>query len=119
MGISSVSNYPNPVDATKYGNTTIAYTLSEPSKVDITIYDLLGKKVYSWHFEPNEEVQFPDDERTGDERSGGGVEGPNKIVWYLKNEVGNKVAKGGYICRIKIQNSKGTFEKTYKIGIIR
>jgi hypothetical protein len=118
-GISQVSNYPNPVDATKYGDTTIAYTLSEPSSVDITLYDLLGKKVYSWHFSPNEEVVFEDDPRTGDARSGGGKAGPNKIVWYLKNEVGKKVAKGGYICHIKVSNSQGSFEKTYKIGIIR
>ncbi|MFH1957357.1 MAG: hypothetical protein ABIJ15_02645 [bacterium] len=117
-GISYVSNYPNPVDARKFGDTTIAYTLSEPSSVDITLYDLLGKKVYSWHFEPNEEVFFPDDS-TGDKRSGGGKEGPNKIVWYLKNEVGNKVAKGGYICYIKIKNSKGSFKKMYKIAVIK
>ncbi|MEA2081348.1 MAG: hypothetical protein U9O97_01200 [Elusimicrobiota bacterium] len=118
-GISQVSNYPNPVDATKYGDTTIAYTLSEPSTVDITLYDLLGKKVYSWHFSPDEDVSFPDDPRTGDSRSGGGKAGPNKIVWYLKNEVGRRVAKGGYICHIEIKNSQGSFEKTYKIGIIR
>jgi len=118
-GISQVSNYPNPVDARKFGDTTIAYTLSAPSRVDITLYDLLGKKVYSWHFEPDEEVFFPDDPRTHDKRSGGGKEGPNKIVWYLKNEVGNKVAKGGYICHIKIKNSQGSFDKTYKIAIIR
>ncbi|PIY17925.1 MAG: hypothetical protein COZ15_01585, partial [Elusimicrobia bacterium CG_4_10_14_3_um_filter_49_12_50_7] len=118
-GISQVSNYPNPVDATKYGDTTIAYTLSEPSAVSITLYDLLGKKVYSWNFSPNEEVFFDDDPRTGDSRSGGGKAGPNKIAWYLKNEVGRKVAKGGYICHIKITNSQGSFEKTYKIGVIR
>ncbi|PKM99629.1 MAG: hypothetical protein CVU78_05255, partial [Elusimicrobia bacterium HGW-Elusimicrobia-2] len=118
-GISQVSNYPNPVDATKYGDTTIAYTLSEPSTVDITLYDLLGKKVYSWHFSPDEEVFFEDDPRTGDSRSGGGKAGPNKIAWYLKNEVGRKVAKGGYICYIKVANSKGSFEKTYKIAVIR
>ena len=118
-GSTSPSNYPNPVDAAKYGDTTIAYTLSEPSTVDITLFDLLGKKVYSWHFEPNEEVYFPDDPKTGDKRSGGGKTGPNKIVWYLKNEVGRTVAKGGYIMRIKIKNSKGSFEKIYKIGVIR
>ncbi|MBU2529396.1 hypothetical protein KKF70_08450 [bacterium] len=118
-GISQVSNYPNPVDATKYGDTTIAYTLSEPSTVDITLYDLLGKKVYSWHFSPNEEVFFEDDPRTGDSRSGGGKSGPNKIAWHLKNEVGRKVAKGGYICHIKVANSQGSFEKTYKIAVIR
>jgi len=117
-GISDVSNYPNPVDARKFGDTTIAYTLSEPSTVDITLYDLLGKKVYSWHFEPDEEVSFPDDSM-GDKRSGGGKAGPNKIVWYLKNEVGNKVAKGGYICYIKIKNSKGSFKKMYKIAVIK
>jgi len=118
-GISQVSNYPNPVDATKYGDTTIAYTLSEPSTVEITLYDLLGKKVYSWYFNPGDEVSYEDDPRTGDSRSGGGKAGPNKIVWYLKNEVGRHVAKGGYICHIKVKNSEGSFEKTYKIGIIR
>ncbi|MBU3955942.1 hypothetical protein KJ633_05725, partial [bacterium] len=118
-GISQVSNYPNPVDATRYSDTTIAYTLSEPSTVDITLYDLLGKKVYSWHFNPGDDVTYEKDPRTDDPRSGGGKAGPNKIVWYLKNEVGRKVAKGGYICRIVVKNSQGSFEKTYKIGVIR
>ena len=40
-GAFSVSNYPNPFNA----STTIRYNLSEPSYVTIDIYDVLGRKV--------------------------------------------------------------------------
>jgi hypothetical protein len=107
--ISDVSNYPNP---TTLDYTTIAYTLKYDAKVTITIYDLLGHLVMEEEFKPGSEQ---------------GSQGPMKWVWYLRNEIGDKVAKGGYICRITVNVEDSTAPKSddrtvhviRKIGIIR
>lgn len=107
--ISDVSNYPNPATG---DYTTIAYTLKYDAKVTITIYDLLGHLVLGEEFRPSSEQ---------------GSQGPNEWVWYLRNERGDKVAKGGYICRITVNVEDSTAPKSddrtvqviRKIGIIR
>jgi hypothetical protein len=104
--ISSVSNYPNPVDTRKggeEGKTSIVYILNQNAEVNITLYDLLGYSVYSWTFSPG---------------SPGGTMGANRVLWDGTNGSGNKVAKGGYIAQIKVKSDKGIVTTIRKIGVI-
>jgi len=107
--ITQVSNYPNPATG---DSTTITYILKWNAKVTITLYDLLGYLVLEEEFKPGSEQ---------------GSQGVNKWPWYLENERGDKVAKGGYICRITVdvedsrapKSDDRTVQVIRKIGVIR
>ena len=107
--ISSISNYPNPVDTRKgglEGRTFITYLLASDAQVDITIYDLLGYRVISWSYPAG---------------STGGQQGPNTVPpagWDGTNESGQKVSKGGYLAQIKVGGAAGSTTVIRKIGII-
>jgi hypothetical protein len=106
--ISQVSNYPNPVNLVENPGVTytnIVYVLNQDAEVDITLYDLLGHEVRAWHFNRGE--------------ANGGAQGANVLQWFLENEAGDQVAKGGYLCRIVVKSDKGIQEELRKIGIIR
>jgi len=107
--ISQVSNFPNPA---RGDYTTIAYTLKYHAKVTIEIYDLLGHLVLKEEFKPGSDQ---------------GHRGDNYWPWNLTNERGDKVAKGGYICRITVdvedsrapKSDDRTVNVIRKIGVIR
>jgi hypothetical protein len=104
--ISSVSNYPNPVDTRKGGEeakTSIVYVLNQDAEVGITIYDLLGYEVMAWNFSAGSE---------------GGRKGANRILWDGSNGMGDKVGKGGYIAQIRVKSDKGLVTAIRKIGVI-
>ncbi|MFH1768192.1 MAG: FlgD immunoglobulin-like domain containing protein, partial [Candidatus Omnitrophota bacterium] len=104
--ITSVSNFPNPVDTRKGGEeakTNIVYILNQDAEVTITLYDLLGYEVDSWSFGPASE---------------GGKKGANRVQWDGTNGSGQKVAKGGYIAHIKVKSDRGVVTAIRKIGII-
>jgi hypothetical protein len=104
--ISSVSNYPNPVDTRKGGEeakTSIVYILNQDAEVTITLYDLLGYQVNSWTFSAGSE---------------GGKRGANKVQWDGTNGISEKVAKGGYIANIQVKSDKGVVSAIRKIGVI-
>ncbi|MEW6558228.1 MAG: FlgD immunoglobulin-like domain containing protein [Elusimicrobiota bacterium] len=97
--ISGLSNYPNPFVAGSGKVTAIKYTLKENLDVEIKIYDLIGELVWEKKLTAGET---------------GGVLGPdNEITWDGKNENGDYVSAGGYICLVKVGNK---VEKT-KIGV--
>ena len=48
----------------------------------------------------------------------GGQKGKNKIVWDGKNEAGDNVAKGGYICRVYVEYDGAYAYAVRKIGVI-
>jgi hypothetical protein len=81
-----VRNRPNPFHAGEE-NTLIEYTLSRPSDVTITIYDLVGQEVWRKSYEAGEN---------------GGRE-DNNIPWDGRNLSGKVVANGGYICHIWVE----------------
>ena len=83
----------------------IVYVLNQDAEVDITIYDLLGREVRSWNFSRGQ--------------ANGGAQGSNILQWFLDNEVGDQVAKGGYLCRIVVKSDEGIQEEIRKIAIIR
>ena len=74
-------NYPNPFN----GSTTIQYELPEAAHVNLTIYDLIGKRVVT----------------LVNERQGPGA---NSITWSGENASGNSVRSGIYIYQLQADN---------------
>jgi hypothetical protein len=116
--ITSVSNYPNPLDLRKADETYITYVLNQDAEVTITLYDLLGYKVYEWRCSPGE-VWSGTGKPWIDGKGKGGAAGVNVVIWKGKNEAGDYVSKGGYIAQIKVKSDKGIVTAIRKIGVIR
>ena len=74
-------NYPNPFNA----QTTIQYQISEPGKVSLKIFDILGKRVRTL---------------VNIEKSAGYY----SVTWDSKNDNGSAVTSGIYIYELKSQN---------------
>jgi polyhydroxybutyrate depolymerase len=91
-GFSLSQNYPNPFNPT----TTIHYTLPEESSVNITIHDILGRKVHEF-ISLN---QFA---------------GNYSIQWDGKDINGNPVSAGIYLYQIKA----GDFVQTKKMVLMK
>ena len=100
--ISQVSNYPNPFDS-RTGKTTITYILNQDADVTISIYDLLGHLVKT--------IDCP----KGTE---GGKVFTNNVEWDGKNDIGDEVSRGGYICRILVKSDQGAKQVIRKIGLL-
>ncbi|MCB4791786.1 MAG: hypothetical protein LHV68_07860 [Elusimicrobia bacterium] len=96
--VADLSNYPNPFTARSGGKTKIRYDLSGNTDTEVFIYDLIGQAVMHMSFAAG---------------NYGAKAGPNEVEWDGKNERGNYVTAGGYICVVK---SNGTTMKT-KIGV--
>jgi len=76
-----LQNYPNPMNPQK-GETTITYQLPQKTKVEITIYNLLGQKVKTLV-------------------NGTKYAGQFSINWNGRNEFNQLVSSGVYVCNIK------------------
>jgi 2',3'-cyclic-nucleotide 2'-phosphodiesterase (5'-nucleotidase family) len=74
-------NYPNPFNP----QTEIAYSLPEDSYVKLTVYNLLGQKV----------------KNLVDEFQSAGT---RKVIWYGRNESGERVASGIYFYKLESKN---------------
>lgn len=71
-------NYPNPF----FSSTSIPYKINVKTNVEITIYDLVGRRIKKM----NVGYQQP---------------GQYSILWNGKNDLGKKVSTGIYICRLQ------------------
>ncbi len=93
-------NYPNPFNAT----TVIRYHLpavsGQQSAVSLKIYNILGEEVRTLI----ESKQKP---------------GEYQVVWDGRDDSGNHVASGIYICRLKAENRKLKAEMTRKMVVLR
>ncbi|OUV27040.1 MAG: hypothetical protein CBC57_01420, partial [Euryarchaeota archaeon TMED97] len=76
-------NYPNPFNPT----TSLSYQLPDDGKVEVIIYDMMGKLIKNL---VNEK-----------QRSG-----QNSIIWNATNNSGNQVSAGLYIYTVKTSNHK-------------
>jgi hypothetical protein len=74
--------YPNPFNPSTY----IAYHLAEDSDVQISVYDMLGRKVQTLF--------------TGQQ-----VAGSYHVYWHGKNEAGNISPTGTYLIRMQTENT--------------
>ncbi len=75
---SILKSYPNPFS----NSTTIKYEMPDNGNIDIKIFDINGKFVRTLY-------------------SGIQDKGLHKISWDSKNNTGNKVPDGIYICKVK------------------
>lgn len=94
-----VSNYPNPFNPT----TTIAYDLPVASEVDITIYDMLGNEIKTFHFSSE-------------------AAGRQEVTWNSTNDDNQHVASGVYLYDFKATALNGEskiFEKTAKLILMK
>jgi len=73
-------NYPNPFNPT----TNISYTLEQPGKVTLTIYNILGEKVKTL--------------------VSGYSPAQNTVQWNATNQAGEKVASGIYLYKLNSAN---------------
>jgi C1A family cysteine protease len=85
-------NYPNPFN----GTTTIHYSIGEPCRVELGIYDPAGRAIRVL-------------ERT--DRAAGRY----SVLWSGKDDAGRDVASGVYFCRIKA----GKYNETRKVLYLR
>lgn len=84
QGFQLKQNYPNPFNA----QTTIAFTLSETTLVELVIYNASGQVVRTL-------VQ------------GRKAEGEHKLVWDGTNGRGKRVASGRYVAKLKGEGFAG------------
>lgn len=90
-------NYPNPFNPT----TMIAFELPSRAKIEVTIYNILGKKVRTL---VNSEYGI----------------GSHKIEWNAKNNFGQGVSTGTYIFLIKASaQGKALFQEAKKMLLVR
>ncbi|MGH7491443.1 MAG: T9SS type A sorting domain-containing protein [bacterium] len=71
-------NYPNPFNP----ETSIRFTLAQPGRVELDVYDLLGEKI----------------SRLLDQRMDAGV---HEVKWIARNDAGMELASGVYLYRLK------------------
>lgn len=99
--LDQLANYPNPFDSRRE-STVITYRLPQDSPVRVKIYDLFGYPVKEFVFNPGEM---------------GARAGTNEIAWDGTDGSGNKVSKGGYICRVTVEGDRPV-NGIRKIGVI-
>jgi hypothetical protein len=71
-------NFPNPFNP----STTIEYSIAQPTRVEIVLFDVGGRKVKTLV----DEVKSP---------------GLHRVVWDGRNERGEQVASGIFFCRLR------------------
>ncbi len=91
-----LQNFPNPFNP----STSIIYSLPAKSKVDIKIFDLLGKEVVTLVNDNQEAKHY-------------------KVIWDAKDRFGNSVPSGMYLYRIVAKSGNKTFVKTRKLLLMR
>ncbi len=102
--IEGLINYPNPFAAGREV-TRIQYVLLMDSKVELDVYDLLGNAVWSTSCMEGES---------------GGRRGTNVVEWDGRNQDGEVVGNGGYICLVRVSPlGESTVEKIRKIAVMK
>ncbi|MCX5776189.1 MAG: hypothetical protein NTX32_00930, partial [Candidatus Firestonebacteria bacterium] len=101
---SKFVNYPNPFAAGK-DSTVLEYNLPEDAQVKVEIFNLFGELVWS--------------KEASSGQPGGKAGINNAFIWDGKNNIGEVVANGGYICRITAAGASSTNVQRRKIGVIK
>ncbi len=92
LGFRVYQNYPNPFNPI----TTIQYDLRGNGLVNITIYDMLGRKVKTL-VNTNQDAGY------------------KSVIWNATNEQGNPVSAGVYVYQLRAQN----FIQTRKMVLLK
>jgi len=101
--LGQVSNYPNPFKAGAE-NTNISYLMDTNQNVKITIYNLFGDLVFNTSINAG---------------SPGATAGMNTFVWNGKNNKGQVVGNGGYICVVNTVIQNATKNKIRKSAVAK
>ena len=104
--IENIMAYPSPV---RFGTTDrrmrLSYVLNQHADVDVTVYTLLGEKIFEKKF------------RAGN--NGGRLGVNDGFNWNGNKADGGRVAGGMYVCQIQATNSNGTSENAgIKVAVI-
>jgi tetratricopeptide (TPR) repeat protein len=94
-----LGNYPNPFNP----STIISYDLPEISKVQLTIYDILGREVRSFTFSSQSA-------------------GRQQITWNGRDDKNEEVASGVYLYHFKaksLEKNNEVFEKSAKLILMK
>ncbi|RMF62032.1 MAG: choice-of-anchor D domain-containing protein, partial [Calditrichaeota bacterium] len=89
-------NFPNPFNPV----TTIRYQLADEGEVRLTIYNILGEKVYEY-FYPHQEAGY------------------YEINWEGRSQQGYPVASGIYIYRLQVRGAQSHYTKARKMMLLR
>ena len=97
--------YPNPFSANGIFNnpeTAIEYELPRDSQVRIQIFDSMGRTVRT----------LVDESKTT---------GYHRVIWNGRNQLGNTVAAGVYLCRMTARTTNGetVFGKTQRMTLVK
>jgi flagellar hook assembly protein FlgD len=79
---SEIGSYPNPFNA----STTISFSLPQASRISLVVYNAYGQRIKT--LISNQEFS----------------QGIHKVHWDGKNEHGENVASGIYLCRLTFEN---------------
>ena len=104
--IENIMAYPSPV---RFGTTDrrmkLSYVLNQDADVDVTVYTLLGEKIFERKF------------RAGN--NGGRLGVNDEFYWDGDKANGGRVAGGMYVCQVHATNSNGNSENAgVKIAVI-
>ncbi|NOY58188.1 MAG: T9SS type A sorting domain-containing protein, partial [Calditrichaeota bacterium] len=91
-----LQNYPNPFNPV----TQIQYNLSKPGKVDLTIFDVNGKRVK----QIVSEMQ---------------AAGQHAVEWSAENNLGQTVTSGIYFYRLIVRENGSRFSETKKMILVK
>ena len=95
------NNFPNPFPTPSNPSTTIPFVLSEPSHVDIEVFDILGREVRTL---ANEDLPA----------------GPSSVRWDGTNNSGRSVASGVYFYRMIASGASGQSSRNVrKLTVLR
>jgi flagellar hook assembly protein FlgD len=100
LAIDEAINYPNPFKK----ETTIRYVLTKDSDVDVRIFDMANRLVVAFNYSS---------------ATKGGSRGLNEIVWDGRNGLGDKVANGVYIYRVKASGDGKSTQVLRKLAVLR
>jgi hypothetical protein len=102
---ASISSYPNPFNP-KNGAARIGYYLPSPANLEIRIFTLLGEPVWTKSIASTDPFG-----------SAGLHTGATALSWEGKNDIGNEIRSGVYICLIR--NLSTGEEEKFKIAVVK
>lgn len=95
-GLSVQPPFPNPMRSA----TTFAFEIPRPGPVDLSIYDILGRKVKTIFYEAT-------------------APGRHTISWDGTTEEGRAISNGMYLCRISMQHDNQSFVATEQLLVLK
>lgn len=109
LKIDGIAIYPNPATMSENRQIQIQYFLSKDANVKVEIFSISGEPIFSQEY------------IRGSQGGKFGLNGKNReIAWLGKNQQGDKVSPGIYICRLLAKDESGNSQTEYrKIALLK